>query len=104
MLIRYGDECWERLADDPCHQPSSWGDDLVRSYRKRHQVLAAAECREDLAALRSLDLRPETTPSGLGASVRLLDGARLLLEFDEKKPDLVTVAGIVRPETQEVAR
>ncbi|XVV00776.1 hypothetical protein ACQPW3_25525 [Actinosynnema sp. CA-248983] len=103
MLIRYGDDRWERLADDPYYRPDSWSDDLMRSYRSRHQALAAAENRDDLASLRCLDLRPEPVSGGLAASIRLLDGVRLHLDFNEEKPDQVTVVGIVRPDAQEVA-
>jgi plasmid maintenance system killer protein len=103
VLVRYGGDDWERLAVDPSYQSDTWRDDLVRSYRRRHQALVAAENREDLRALRCLDLRAEAGPGGKCASIRLSDGARLFLDFDVEKSNEVTVVGIVESYAQEVA-
>lgn len=103
MLVRYGDDDWERLAVDPGYQSDTWSDDLVRSYRRRHQALVAAGNREDLSALRCLDLKVEAGLGSNSASIRLSNRARLLLDFDSKKSNEVTVVGIVESDAQEVA-
>jgi plasmid maintenance system killer protein len=103
VLVRYSGDELARLAYDPGFRPDTWSEDLVRTYRSRHQVLASAEHRGDLSALRCLDLQPEAASGGRRASIRISDDARLLLDFDEQTPDVVTVVGIVRPDTQEVA-
>lgn len=103
MLVRYGGDDLERLVDDAGFRSGTWDADLVQSYRRRHQSLVAAKDREDLRALRSLDLRPENGRDGARASVRLVDGARLLLDFDVEKSNEVTVVGIVGSDTREVA-
>ncbi|MFC0105560.1 hypothetical protein [Kibdelosporangium aridum] len=103
MLVRYGGEDLERLAADGHFGPGTWDADLVRSYRRRHQSLVAAQDREDLCALRSLDLRTENGRDSARASIRLVDGARLLLDFDGEKSNEVTVVGIVESDTREVA-
>jgi plasmid maintenance system killer protein len=103
VLVRYSGEDLERLADDASFRSGRWDADLVRSYRRRHQSLVAAEDREDLRALRSLDLRSENGRDGARASIRLLDGARLLLDLGVEKSNEVTVLGIVESDTREVA-
>lgn len=103
MLVRYSGQDLERLADDASFRSDRWNADLVRSYRRRHQSLVAAEDREDLRALRSLDLQSENGPDGARASIRLVDGARLLLDFEVEKSNEVTVLGIVKSDTREVA-
>jgi hypothetical protein len=103
MLVRYGGEDLERLAFDPSFRLDTWSDDLVRSYRLRHQILTASEHRDDLSALRFIYLRTETGPCSNHASIGLSNCTRLLLDFDVTKPNEVTVAGIVKSDTQEVA-
>jgi proteic killer suppression protein len=101
--VRYGREDLERLAVDAGYRSTSWGADVVRAYRRRHQSLVAAVDCEDLRALRCLDLQSTDGHDGARASVRLLNGARLLLEFDPKKSNEVTVMGIIESDTWEVA-
>jgi plasmid maintenance system killer protein len=103
VLVKYGGEDLKRLAADAGFRPDTWGTDLVQSYRQRHQSLVAAKDREDLRALRSLDLRSERGQNGTRASIRLVDGARLLLDFDVGNSDEVMVVGIVASDTWEVA-
>jgi proteic killer suppression protein len=103
VLVRYGGEDLKRLAFDPSFQLDTWSDNLVRSYRLRHQILTAAEHRDDLSALRCLDLRAEAGPCSNRASIGLSNSTRLLLDFDVTKPNEVTVVGIVESDTQEVA-
>lgn len=103
MLVRYGDGRLEHLAVDADFRSNTWNADLVRSYRRRHQSLVAACGREDLQALRSLDMRPEHERDGACASIRLSEGGRLLLDFAAEKSNEVTVVGIVESDTKEVA-
>ena len=103
MLVRYGDGQLERLAVDVDFRSTTWNDDLVRSYRRRHQSLVAACGRGDLQALRCLDMRPEHGRGGACASIELAEGRRLLLDFTAEKADEVTVLGIVESDTKEVA-
>ncbi|ROS38497.1 type II toxin-antitoxin system RelE/ParE family toxin [Amycolatopsis thermoflava] len=103
MLVRYGDGELERLVSDGEARSSTYDDDLVRSCRRRHQALVAAKDRQDLQALRSLDLQSEDGPGGAHVSIRLIGGTRLLLDLNEEKTDEVTVLGIVESDTREVA-
>lgn len=103
MLVRYGCEDLERLAIDASVRSDTWDAELVRCYRRRHQSLVAAKDREDLCALRSLDVRSEKRRDGRLASMRLADGTRLLLDFDAEKSNEVMVVGIIDSDTREVA-
>jgi plasmid maintenance system killer protein len=104
VLVRYGSEDLERLAADGHCGPVTWDADVIQSYLRRHQSLVAAQNREDLCALQCLDLRTENGQNGARASIRLLDDARLLLDFDGAMSNKVTVVGIVVSDTREVAR
>lgn len=95
MLLDYGDEALRRLAVDAAFQPIEWEPDLIRSYRRKLQSLFAARDREDLLQVVTLDLRTENGHDGARSSIRLVNGSRLLLTFDDSKTDQVTVVAIV---------
>lgn len=102
MRVRFGDEGLRRLAIDCESDPAPWSTDVTRAYRKRYQVLAAAKDVADLRALACLDLRSTDGPANPHASIRLVDGSRLLLDFHDDNVEEVTVVGIVESETREV--
>ncbi|SDN01083.1 proteic killer suppression protein [Lentzea albidocapillata subsp. violacea] len=102
MHVRYGDEMLHRLAADAAFQPDTWDPDVIRAYRRRLQSLRAANDSKDLQRVMSLDLRTENGRGQAHSSIRLANGARLLLEFDAVKTDEVTVMVIVESDTREV--
>jgi plasmid maintenance system killer protein len=102
VRVGYGDEVFHRLAVDAAFRPNSWQPEIVRSYRRRHQSLVAAKDREDLRQVTCLGLRAESGRGGTRSSIRLVDGARLLLDFIAMETDQVTVVGIVEANTREV--
>ncbi|WP_157892175.1 MULTISPECIES: hypothetical protein [Frankia] len=103
MLLIYDNEGLRRLAVDAAFRPIEWEPDLVRSYRQKLQSLFAARDREDLRQVASLDLRAENGRDGTRCSIRLVNGSRLLLTFDDSKTDQVTVVAIVGSSMREAA-
>ena len=68
-----------------------------------NSTLAQAPSATLPRSMRSLDLRTENGRDSARASIRLVDSARLLLDFDGEKSNEVTVVGIIEADTQEVA-
>ena len=104
MRVRFGDEELRRLALDCEFDGRPRNAEMIRAYRKRYQVLAAAKDPADLRALACLDLRPADGRAEPHASIRLVDGSRLLLDFHDDNVEEVTVVGIVESRTREVTR
>jgi proteic killer suppression protein len=102
MRVEFDDEGLRRLAIDCEFAPGSQDAELIRAYRRRYQVLVAAKDVADLRALSCLDLRSADGRAELHASIRLLGGSRLLLDFHEDSVEEVTVVGIVEHATREV--
>jgi proteic killer suppression protein len=92
-----------RLAVDAACPPNPWGPNIVRSYHRRLQSLVAARDYEDLRQVKCLDLKAQNRHDLKGSSIRLVDRARLLLDFDAVKTDEVTVVDIIESDTREVA-
>jgi proteic killer suppression protein len=89
VRIEYGDGDLRRLACDPNFVPARWSRDLVKAYRKRIQILAAATDDRDLRALRSLRLeRLEGDRAGT-YSIRLNNQYRLILDLRTEGSDRV---------------
>lgn len=102
MRVEFSDEGLRRLATDCEFAHGSRSTELIRAYRKRYQVLVAAKDVADLRALACLDLRSADGRAELHASIRLVDGSRLLLDIHDDSVEEVTVVGIVEHATQEV--
>lgn len=81
MQIEYGDEWLRRLAEDKDTRAPKWGEDVLKSYRKKIQILMAASAERDLAALRGLRFEKLKGTRQGSYSIRLNDQHRLILRF-----------------------
>ena len=81
MRITFEDDVLRRLADDPDFNPKQWGRDVIRAYRKKLQLLDAAQDERDLRAVKSLRLEKLEGNRAGTSSIRLNDQYRLILRF-----------------------
>lgn len=81
MKIEYDDEDLRRLAEEADFRPKQWGRDVVVAYRKKVQLIDAAEDERDLYATRSLNLEKLKGDRSGHYSIRLNDQFRLILTF-----------------------
>ena len=81
MEIEYGDEELRRLAEEPDFAPRQWSRELIRSYRKKIQILGSAKDERDLRRLRGLRLEKLSGGRAGTSSIRLNDQFRLVLRF-----------------------
>lgn len=96
MQIEYGDEELRHLAEDSNARAPDWGEDLLRSYRKKVQILAAALDERDLAAQRGLRFEKLKGDRRGTFSIRLNDQYRLILRFrTESSGRVVTIIEVV---------
>ncbi|WP_225753168.1 type II toxin-antitoxin system RelE/ParE family toxin [Actinotalea sp. Marseille-Q4924] len=89
MRIEYGDADLRRLACNPNFVSARWSRDLIRAYRKKVQVLAAATDDRDLRAMRSLRLERLDGARAGTYSIRLNDQYRLILDLRTEGSDRV---------------
>ena len=82
MRIVFEDDDLRRLAEDVSYAPRRWGADIIRAYRKKIQVLRAANDERDLYAMRSLRLEQLKGNRAGTSSIRLNDQFRLIITFD----------------------
>lgn len=81
MQIEYDDDLLRRLAEDPNVVAPQWSHEVVRSYRRKIQMLEAAIDERDLAAIRGLRFEKLKGSRRGTYSVRLNDQYRLILRF-----------------------
>ncbi len=91
MRIEYDDEDLRRLAEDPDFKPPKWGRDVVVAYRKKMQILRAAQDERDLRSMRSLRLEALSGSRTGTSSIRLNDQFRLILTFHTDEDGRVVV-------------
>lgn len=103
MRVTFDDEALQRLAVDCEFTSESWKPEVIRAFRKRHQALLAAKDVADIGALTCLDLRPADDRAGSHASICLVDGTRLLLDFHADTIEEVAVVGIVEFDMRKAA-
>lgn len=92
MRIEFHDDVLRRLAVEPLFVPAKWDRNLIKAYRKKIQLIQAAEDERDLRAYRSLHLEQLQADRAGTSSIRLNDQLRLILTF---KTDGVRVAVIL---------
>lgn len=91
VQIEYDDETLRRLAEDARFRVHQWSDEVVRSFRKKIQMLAAAKDERDLSSSRGLRFeRLKGTRRGT-CSIRLNDQYRLILRFRTDSSNRVVV-------------
>jgi toxin HigB-1 len=81
LRVEYHDEVLRRLAEDPDCAPKGWGRDVIKSYRKKIQLIIAAKDERDLYAMRGLRLEQLKGDRDGQSSIRLNDQFRLILIF-----------------------
>lgn len=81
MRILFADDELRRVAEDASYTPKQWGSNIVKSYRKKIQILAHATDERDLRALRSLHLEQLKGDRAGTSSIRLNKQFRLILKF-----------------------
>ena len=81
MRVEYHDEVLRRLAEEQEYAPKGWDPDVIKSYRKKVQLISAAQDERDLYAMRGLRME-KLKGDRLGqTSMRLNDQFRLILTF-----------------------
>ena len=81
MRVESHDEVLRRLAEEQEYAPKGWDPDVIKSYRKKVQLISAAQNERDLYAMRGLRLE-KLKGDRLGqTSMRLNDQFRLILTF-----------------------
>jgi proteic killer suppression protein len=81
LRVEYHDEGLRRLAEEQGYAPKGWDQDVIKSYRKKVQLISAAQDERDLYAMRGLRME-KLKGDRLGqTSMRLNDQFRLILTF-----------------------
>jgi toxin HigB-1 len=81
LRVEYHDGVLRRLAEEQGHAPKGWGPDVIKSCRKKVQLISAAPDESDLYAMRGLRME-KLKGDRLGqTSMRLNDQFRLILTF-----------------------
>jgi proteic killer suppression protein len=81
LRLEYHDEVLRRLAEERGYAPKGWDLDVINSYRKKVQLIAAALDERDLYAMRGLRMERLKGNRLDQTSMRLNDQFRLILTF-----------------------
>jgi proteic killer suppression protein len=81
LRVEYHDEVLRRLAEEPGYAPKGWDLDVIKSYRKKVQLISAAPNERDLYAMRGLRMEKLKGDRVGQTSMRLNDQFRLILTF-----------------------
>ncbi|MDO5511457.1 type II toxin-antitoxin system RelE/ParE family toxin [Corynebacterium sp.] len=82
MRVIYADRELKRIAEDPGYHAARWSPDIVKSYRKKIQIITSATDERDLRAMTSLRLEKLSGDREGTSSIRLNRRYRLILRFD----------------------
>ncbi len=82
MDVRFADDRLRRLESDPTFRAKEFGDDVVRSYRKKLQFIRSAADERDLYAMKSLHFEKLLGDRAHQRSIRLNKQWRLILELE----------------------
>jgi proteic killer suppression protein len=94
MEVSFRNDDLDRLETDAAFD-GGWSQAVVRAFRKRMQVIRAAEDERALYALKSLHFEKLKGDRSHQHSIRLNDQWRLILEFSgEGRGKIVVVTGI----------
>lgn len=96
MRFEFEDDDLRRLYTEPGVRLPKFGSDLTKQYRKKMQVVAAAEDERDLYALRGLRLEKLVGDRTGQHSIRLNEQFRLILRLTtDEEGRLVIVVEII---------
>lgn len=93
MRVEYYDEVLRRLAEELEYSPTGWDPTVVRSFRKKVQLISAARDERDLYEMRGL--RMEKGDRQGQTSMRLNDQFRLILTFKTEGDRLAVLLEVV---------
>lgn len=82
MRVDIRDDVLRRLAEDRSFMPKGWNQDVVRSFRKKLQLLEAAKDEREVRRWKSLHLEKLLGDRAGSSSIRLNDQYRLILRFE----------------------
>lgn len=82
MRVAYRDRELELIAEDPTHTVRGWSPEIVKSYRRKIQILKSATDVRDLRAMKSLRLEKLVGDRAGTSSIRLNRKYRLILRFE----------------------
>ena len=95
LRVEYHDEVLRRLAEERSYAPKGWDPTVIRSYRKKVQIIAAARDERDLYEMRGLRME-KLKGDRLGqTSMRLNDQFRLILTFQTEGDRLAALLEVV---------
>lgn len=80
--VDYHDPVLEQLANQADFAPKGWSHDVIRSYRKKMQIIRNAKDERDLRNMRGLRLEKLKGDREGQFSIRLNDQFRLVLTFE----------------------
>lgn len=81
MRVEYHDEVLRRLAEEQDYVSKGWDPTVIKSYRKKVQLISAAVDGRDLYAMRGLRMEKLKGNRAGQSSMRLNDQFRLILTF-----------------------
>jgi proteic killer suppression protein len=82
LRVDIRDDVLRRLAEDSAFVPKGWNRDVIRSFRKKLQLLDAAKDDRDVRASKALRLEKLSGDRAGTSSIRLNDQYRLILRFE----------------------
>ena len=95
MRVEYHDGVLRRLAEELEYAPRGWDPAVIRSYRKKVQLISAARDERDLYQMRGLRME-KLKGDRLGqTSMRLNDQFRLILTFQTEGDRLAALLEVV---------
>lgn len=81
MRVEYHDEVLRRLARELEYAPKGWDPAVIKSYRKKVQLISAAVDERDLYEMQGLRMEKLKGDRSGQTSMRLNDQFRLILTF-----------------------
>ena len=95
MRVEYHDEVLRRLAEEQGYVPKGWDSAVIKSYRKKVQLISAAVDERDLQAMRGLRLEKLKGDRQGQTSMRLNDQFRLILTFKTEDDRVAVLLEVV---------
>jgi proteic killer suppression protein len=94
MEVRHADRNCERIEAELAYS-GGFGHDLVRSYRKKMQLIRAAANEQDFYAMKSLHYEKLKGRRSHQRSMRLNDQFRLIIQLEKKGGQtMIAIVGI----------
>lgn len=95
MRVEYHDEVLRRLAEELAYAPKGWDPTVIKSYRKKVQLITAAVDERDLYEMRGLRMEKLKGDRQGQTSMRLNDQFRLILTFKTEGGRVAVILEVV---------